>query len=67
MIETARLIHTEFPDAKVLSVTLDVTDEKSVNDMVDQAVQAFGTLDCGETTSQTWRKVSLDRELTLLV
>jgi NAD(P)-dependent dehydrogenase (short-subunit alcohol dehydrogenase family) len=44
--ETVRLIQTEFPDVKILPVIIDVTDEKSVNAMVDQAVQAFGTLDC---------------------
>lgn len=50
MADTARLIQTEFPNARVLSVVIDVTDEESVRAMVDQAVQAFGTLDCGETT-----------------
>lgn len=50
MAETARLIRTEFPNARILPVIIDVTDEKSVNAMVDQAVQEFGTLDCGETT-----------------
>jgi len=44
--ETARLIQNEFPNVKILPVIIDVTDEKSVNEMVDQAVQAFGTLDC---------------------
>ncbi|KAF5636921.1 dehydrogenase [Fusarium sp. NRRL 25303] len=44
--ETARLIQTQYPDVKVLSIVVDVTDEKSVNAMVDQAVQTFGTLDC---------------------
>ena len=47
--ETARMILEEFPDAKVLPVVVDVTDEASVNATVDQAVQEFGTLDCGET------------------
>ncbi|KAF5628926.1 dehydrogenase [Fusarium sp. NRRL 52700] len=52
VLETSRLIKAEFPDAKVLPLVVDVTDEKSVNDMVDQAVQAFGTLDCGKTCSK---------------
>lgn len=46
--ETERLIHTEFPDVKILSVIIDVTDETSVISMVDQAVAEFGTLDYGE-------------------
>ncbi|KLO99428.1 dehydrogenase [Fusarium fujikuroi] len=44
--ETARLIQAQYPDVKVLPIVVDVTDEKSVNAMVDQAVQTFGTLDC---------------------
>ncbi|KAF9771418.1 hypothetical protein IL306_010942 [Fusarium sp. DS 682] len=46
VFETARLIQAEYPDARVLPIVVDVTDERSVNAMVDQAVQAFGTLDC---------------------
>lgn len=51
LTETARLIQEEFPNVKILPIVIDVTDEKSVNAMVDQAVQTFGTLDCGETTT----------------
>ncbi|KAF5710202.1 dehydrogenase [Fusarium mundagurra] len=45
VLETGKLIQAEFPDAKVLSLVVDVTNETSVNDMVDQAVKTFGTLD----------------------
>jgi NADP-dependent 3-hydroxy acid dehydrogenase YdfG len=48
--ETERLIKSEFPNVKILAVIIDVTDEKSVNAMVDQAVNQFRTLDYGETT-----------------
>ncbi|EME43715.1 hypothetical protein DOTSEDRAFT_151194 [Dothistroma septosporum NZE10] len=44
--ETQRLLEAEFPHVKTLAVVLDVTDEQMVNDMVDQAVHTFGTLDC---------------------
>lgn len=47
--ETARLITAENPDIGLLPVVVDVTDEQSVQSMVDQAVQAFGTLDCGKS------------------
>lgn len=46
--ETARLIKEEFPKAGVIQVTVDVTDEAAVNDMVEKAVAAFGSLDCGK-------------------
>ena len=46
--ETAKLINARFPAAGILQVTVDVTDESSVNGMVEQAVEAFGTLECGE-------------------
>lgn len=45
--ETADLIKADFPNAGVLQVSVDVTDEKSVDEMVDRAVQNFGTLECG--------------------
>ncbi|KAF5617278.1 dehydrogenase [Fusarium tjaetaba] len=45
VLETAKLIQAEFPDVKVLPLVVDVTNETSVNDMVDQAVKTFGTLD----------------------
>ena len=50
LLETERLIKEEFPNAGTLKVTVDVTDEKSVNALVDAAVQAFGTLECGQST-----------------
>ena len=50
--ETERLILEDFPNVKLLSVILDVTDEKSVNKMVDDAVEKFGTLDYGKTIPQ---------------
>nr|RBQ97534.1 hypothetical protein FVER53263_05846 [Fusarium verticillioides] len=43
--ETGKLIQAEFPNAKVLPLVVDVTDEQSVKDMVDQALQTFGTLE----------------------
>lgn len=45
--ETADLIKAEFPKAGVLQVEVDVTDEDSVNAMVDKAIEAFGSLECG--------------------
>lgn len=53
LAETARLVQTEFPHAKVLSVVLDVTDEQSVNAMVDKTIEAFGALDYGKRTPVT--------------
>lgn len=50
--ETERLINAEMPSVKYLPIVIDVTDEASVNRMVDRAVQEFGTLDCGESPSQ---------------
>ena len=47
--ETARLIKEEFPDTRILQVKVDVADEDSVNAMVDQAVEAFKTLDYGNS------------------
>ena len=47
--ETERMIKEEFPHAGTLKVTVDVTDEKSVNAMVESAAQAFGTLECGQS------------------
>ncbi|KAH6872089.1 hypothetical protein B0T10DRAFT_541388 [Thelonectria olida] len=44
--ETAKLIREEFPQVGIKEVAVDVTDEASVNHMVDEAVKAFGTLDC---------------------
>jgi NAD(P)-dependent dehydrogenase (short-subunit alcohol dehydrogenase family) len=63
--ETVRLIQAEHPHVKVLPVVMDVTDEASVNAMVDEAVKAFGTLDCGEKVSSLFRRVLPCRELTL--
>lgn len=48
LAETERLIKEEFPTAGIAQVILDVTDEASVNAMVDKAVEAFGRLDCGK-------------------
>lgn len=45
--ETEDLIKAEFPAAGVLRVLVDVTDEDSVNEMVTQAIQQFGSLECG--------------------
>lgn len=45
------MINTESPNVKLLHVVVDVTDEESVLSMVNQAVEAFGTLDCGEPGS----------------
>ena len=67
MAETERLIQTEFPNVKVLHVIIDVTDEKPVNAMVDQAVGKFGTLDYGETTPRHFRHLSRYQKLTLSV
>ncbi|KAK4553514.1 hypothetical protein LTR86_009310 [Recurvomyces mirabilis] len=44
--ETSRLIEAVSPGVKVLQVVVDVTDEDSVNEMVEKAMQSFGTLDC---------------------
>jgi NAD(P)-dependent dehydrogenase (short-subunit alcohol dehydrogenase family) len=65
--ETERLIQTEFPNVKVLPVIIDVTNEKSVNAMVDQAVETFRTLDYGETTPRYFRYLSQYQKLTLSV
>ena len=46
--ETAKLIKKEFPDAGILEVKVDVTDEASVTSMVEKAIAAFGTLECGK-------------------
>ena len=67
MAETERLVQTEFPNVKVLPVIIDVTDEKSVNAMVDQAVEKFGTLDYGETMTRHFRHLSRYQKLTLSV
>lgn len=53
--ETAKLIKAEFPHAKTLEVAINVTDEQAVNSMVDQAVQTFGSLDCGKILPSTTR------------
>lgn len=47
--ETARLIQDGHPDTRILPLVVDVTDEESVNAMVDSVVQTFGTLDCGKS------------------
>lgn len=49
LAETARQIEAQSPSAKVLSIVVDVTDEQSVQDMVERAVQEFGTLECGKS------------------
>ena len=64
--ETAKMIHADFPNVKCLPIVIDVTDEKSVNAMVDQAVQEFGTLDCGETAPHYSNCSSSNKKLTLL-
>jgi NAD(P)-dependent dehydrogenase (short-subunit alcohol dehydrogenase family) len=47
LAETKRLVKSEFPDVKTLAIEVDVTDEEAVNKMVDEAVQAFETLEYG--------------------
>ncbi|KAF2481577.1 hypothetical protein BDY17DRAFT_191053 [Neohortaea acidophila] len=46
LAETAKLIKAQSPHVGTLEVVVNVTEEQSVNQMVDQAVAAFGTLDC---------------------
>lgn len=55
MDETAQLIQAECPNVMVLPIVPDVTDEESVNVMVDEAVKASGALDCSETVSSFTR------------
>jgi NAD(P)-dependent dehydrogenase (short-subunit alcohol dehydrogenase family) len=43
----------ESPGVGILSVVTDVTDESSVNVMVDKAVEAFGRLDYGNVLKKS--------------
>lgn len=51
MAETEKQIKAEFPNVKLLSVVVNVTEEESVNSMVEKAVQEFGSLDYGKSSS----------------
>ena len=44
--ETAKLITAEYPHVGINQVVADVTDETSVNNMLDSAIKVFGTLEC---------------------
>lgn len=48
LAETVRLIQADFPSVNVLPLVVDVTDERSVEDMVSKAVETFGSLECGK-------------------